>query len=375
MQQPFRRYVTRDDYLSSDEQLAAYSRDASPISGRPRVVLRPKNREELRRIIIHAGSNRSALIPRGTGTGVRGGAVLRDGVILHLHHFNKVRRLDTQLQKVDVEAGVSVGRLNEALEKHGLVFPLVPENRLTSLGGLAAVNAVMMESHRYGQMLDLIESVEAFDGVGRLQTLKGERVGEVVGGEGSTGIITQLRLQLTELTPPQSYEIAPVEKKEEVERLLARFSDALCVEYLDPHCARCVGLPAHPHIVALFQNLRGSYQNPVRVEAMVRKLRAVGDSLHLPEDFTVDEQSVHKFLALCSERQVPVHGHIGIGVLVAHPTERSFKAAAMAVGARLGGKYGYGRWNREFVPFTYKSEIVRIKEKRDYKGILNPGLF
>ncbi len=374
---PFRRLVRRDDCLDDEESLRAYSGDASTLSARPAVVLRPRDKEELRRILVRAARLRFPVVPRGTGTGVRGGVVLRDACILHLHHFKRISRIDTQLRTVDVEAGVSIEELNAVLAPRGLMFPLTPENTLSSVGGLAAIDAVTLESFRFGSFAERVEWVEAFDGSGRLAVLKAARAREVLGWEGATGIITKLRLRLERLAPIHSLEIVALRKDADIERLVSRFSAAVGVELLDAHCARTVGLPPQAHLVAAFTDFQGSYQNPERVASLLQRVRLVGANLPLPEDVQVDERSLFGSLALARRMGVPVHGHVGIGVLIAHPVRsmrKRFLSEVLGVGARPGGKFGYGRLNREFAPFQRKKELVRLKEKRDCWGILNPGV-
>ncbi len=385
MERAFRRTVAAGDHLADAESLDAYSYDASGRHGRPALVLRPRDEEQLRRILVTANQSRTPVVPRGSGTGNRGGAVREGAVVVDLRAFDAVTRLDRQRLTIDVGAGATMRRLAAALARFGLRFPLVPENDLATLGGLAAENRVGEESQLFGDWLELVERVECFDGLGRFQTLKGKDVAKVIGWEGTTGIITKLRLKVTDATA-KTMELEPVADAGAALAAAERLAAAprlLSLEYYDARCAALVGLPGQAHVVATYADDTGSYKDTDKVSSLGAARRRLPlflwrEGFTAVEETTVAPERLAPLLALCAKEGLPCYGHLGIGVLMAQlPADGSvegFRGEVVALGARPEGKYGFGRAKRGYVTPERRKEALHLKEERDYNHILNPGV-
>jgi len=376
-----RRTVSVGDFRTDEESRAAYSYDASGLEALPGAILKPRYLEQLRRILIQTNQHHLPVVPRGAGTGTRGGTVLKDGVIIDLRGFESITRLDTQRGTVDAGAGVPIGRLQTVAAKHGFAFPLLFDNPVATIGGLAATNTVSEESFRFGDWNDVVERVECFDGLGRLHTLKKPSV--VIAKEGTTGIITSLRLKLVkphtltlDLVPLAGPKAAMIE----VERH-ARKNCVLALEYLDARTSSLLGLEEARHLLVAYTGEGGSFGD----ETFIRKVwgrRKMLPTLLWQEglgqelDFTVDESCAAKLIAWCEEKGVPCYGHLGIGLLLCTPKDtwerRDILNHAVALGATPGGKHGYGRLLAEYVPEPLRKEVRRLKEEWDYNQVLNP---
>jgi len=380
-----RRIVRPEDRFSDTESLHSYSYDASGLSGVPSLVLRPQDEEQLRRIIVEANQQRLALVPRGAGTGIRGGCVKEGAVILDMRGFSKIEQLDTQRGYVEVGAGVPVGRLNEALAKHGYTFPLVPDNPGATIGGLLATNQLTEESLLFGDYHDVVESLECFDGKGRFQTLKGDDVSKVVGWEGTTGIVTKARIKVVEKDWRITLEILPVTTTNlgETATSIKERAGLVSVEYCDAACSQLLGLGEGAHILVVYANDKGSYKDQERNKKILTLRKRLPHLLWregytVIEEASLDESCIEAFIALCEKRGVPCYGHLVAGILIAQLRDAServaFYADVVALGGVPGGKYGYGRLKNAFVPETVRKRLIRLKEERDYDIILNPGV-
>lgn len=76
-----------------------YSRDEMPIYGQkaPDVVIEVKTTEEVSEIMKICNENRIPVTPRGTGTGLVGGAVpLLGGVVLDMKSMNQILEYDLE---------------------------------------------------------------------------------------------------------------------------------------------------------------------------------------------------------------------------------------------------------------------------------------
>lgn len=364
MKHPFSRLVARVDCLDDEHHLAAYARDRSGLVARPLCVLRPRNEEQLRRILLAAQQYRIPVVPRGLGSGRRAGAIAERACILHLHHFHSIALAG---RYADVGAGASVERLNGVAQKQGLIWPF-PGG---SLGAQVVLDPASPAAFRYGRVAEHLLSIEVFDGLGRRQRLAGERMTKVIGKEGTTGVVTRVRLRLEPAKPVRSLEFTSLDRVEEV------LTEAvLFVEYVDDRAARALG--RHSGVIVGYTNYDGTYQNPVMVERLLSRYERLPEQLateglRVLNDATLTRPQVPRFLELCAARGAACFGHLGIGVLVA-AAKQSLADDILAMGAQNGGKYGFGRTRAAYVPHELKSAVRRLKEERDYHSILNPGV-
>ena len=153
----------------------AYSVDASIYQVVPQVVVLPKGREDLRRLLQIAQEERVSVTPRGAATGITG-SCLGQGIVLDLSTcLTEILEIDREKRTVTVEAGVVQDELNAALHPYG--FRLGPNtstgNRAT-LGGMVANNAAGSHSLVWGQMSDHLLEAEGLLMGGEAFTFKKE---------------------------------------------------------------------------------------------------------------------------------------------------------------------------------------------------------
>nr|MDO8113617.1 FAD-binding oxidoreductase [Candidatus Sigynarchaeota archaeon] len=101
----------------------AYSRNVDPVlQGVPDLVIRPKDTREITEIMKLANSEDVPVYVRGGGDCEFGGSkpIGDGGIVLDMKRMDAILNLDPDNLIVTVEAGISWGKLNEALSKHGL---------------------------------------------------------------------------------------------------------------------------------------------------------------------------------------------------------------------------------------------------------------
>ena len=77
------------------------------------------------------------IVPRGSGTGLSGGATpLAGGVVVAFDQMAAIKEVDLDNQVAVVEAGVTLRALDDALRPVGLRYPVYPGELSGSLGGL-----------------------------------------------------------------------------------------------------------------------------------------------------------------------------------------------------------------------------------------------
>jgi len=166
--------------LTTDERFrAAYSEGAGIYRIVPAGVALPRGVEELQALVRWAADTRTPLVPRGSGSGMPGGAVGR-GVVVDLSSGFHWLAPDWSHRAVWVGASVTAAQIGDAARPFGLRLAPDPSSAaFATSGGLTATNAAGPRSVRCGSVrawVDAVEIVEA-DGTARRVT-RGEGKGE-----------------------------------------------------------------------------------------------------------------------------------------------------------------------------------------------------
>ena len=189
------------------EALDEASRDTSTLEGRPEVVVRATDAKQISALLKLANEVGFAVTPRGTGTGLAGGAVPAcGGVVLALAGMDRILSVDEKNLVAVVEPGVIVKDLQDAARAKGLCYPPDPASLGTaSIGGTAATNAGGPACVKYGVTKHYVLGLEAVLPTGEIvragtATRKGvvgyDLAQLLVGSEGTLGVITKLWLKL-----------------------------------------------------------------------------------------------------------------------------------------------------------------------------------
>jgi len=138
-------------YFREDELARAVYSEAAGISRViPSAVAVPVDPEDVVALVKWAAESGSALIPRGSGSSMAGGAV-GSGVVVDLSRINHLGRIDERDRTVWVEPGVLWSTLDVAARRKGLRFPVDPSSgEFCTLGGMVSTNASGAHSLHYG---------------------------------------------------------------------------------------------------------------------------------------------------------------------------------------------------------------------------------
>lgn len=74
------------DLFTDNVQRVLYSTDASQYKEKPLAVTRPKNKEDIKKIIAFARENGTSVIPRGAGTSLAG-QVVGPGIVVDISKY------------------------------------------------------------------------------------------------------------------------------------------------------------------------------------------------------------------------------------------------------------------------------------------------
>lgn len=178
--------------------------------GSSKLLLLPRNTEEVSKILEYCNSRRLAVVPQGGNTGLVGGSVpVFDEVIINAASMNKIIAFDKVSGILVCEAGCILENLISYLDNQGFIMPLdLGAKGSCQIGGNVSTNAGGLRLVRYGSLHGNVLGLEAVlangDVLDMLGTLRKDNTGYdlkhlFIGSEGSLGIVTKVSI----LTPPK----------------------------------------------------------------------------------------------------------------------------------------------------------------------------
>ncbi len=156
------------DVDDSDLARALYSRDASLYRIPPRVVVRPRDVDEVAAVLAAARETGTPITPRGAGTSIAGNAVGPGIVIDFLKHLDQVHHVDPERRTARVDPGAVHAVLQRAARPHGLRFGPDPSTHTRcTIGGMIGNNACGSRALAYGRTVDNVEALDVLTVDGR----------------------------------------------------------------------------------------------------------------------------------------------------------------------------------------------------------------
>lgn len=93
--------------------------------GKSKLVLKPKNTEELSKILKHCNERNLAVVPQGGNTGLVGGGVpVFDEIVISLALMNNVRSFDDISGTLVTDSGAILEVLDNYVGEKGYMMPL-----------------------------------------------------------------------------------------------------------------------------------------------------------------------------------------------------------------------------------------------------------
>ena len=203
------RIVGRGMVIHHPDDLLVYEYDGSVDRGLPLAVAFPSSTEQVSQLVSLAQTEGVAVIPRGAGTGLSGGAIATEGGIqIALTRMRSIVDVDVENRIAVVEPGLVNLDLSTATARFGLFYAPDPSSqRACTIGGNVAENAGGPHCLRYGVTTNHVLSLEVVLEDGSVVWLgEGFRgrpgydlVGAFVGSEGMMGVVTKAMVRLLPL--------------------------------------------------------------------------------------------------------------------------------------------------------------------------------
>ncbi|OKY77044.1 MAG: glycolate oxidase subunit GlcD [Desulfobulbaceae bacterium DB1] len=205
-----RAIVGQDQLTTTAEDLLCYSYDGTGREFPPEAVAFPGDAAQISAIMKLANATPFAVVPRGAGSGMTGGALpVAGGLVLAMSRLNRILEIDEENQVAVVEPGVITGDFQAALRPRNLFYPPDPASlKFCTLGGNVAECAGGPSAVKYGVTRDYLLGLEVVMPDGRIiktgvRTAKGvvgyDLTRLFAGSEGTLGIITKIIVKLIPL--------------------------------------------------------------------------------------------------------------------------------------------------------------------------------
>jgi FAD/FMN-containing dehydrogenase/Fe-S oxidoreductase len=151
----------KGDLFTDNLQRIIYATDGSAYREIPLAVARPRDSEDVKKIIKFARENKTSIIPRGAGTSLAG-QVVGPGIVVDVSKYmNRILGFSRDEKWVVVEPGVILTELNMFLAPHGLMFgPETSTANRCCMGGMLGNNSCGLHSIIYGSVRDHILAVD-----------------------------------------------------------------------------------------------------------------------------------------------------------------------------------------------------------------------
>jgi glycolate oxidase len=213
----------------------------------PLALVLPGSTAEVVEVLRLASEHGLAVIARGRGTGLSGGATpVADGLLVAFDRMTAIKEIDTENQVAIVEPGVTLEQLNAALAPLHLIYPVSPGEPSASLGGNVATNAGGMRAVRYGVTRHHVLGLEVVLADGTVLRTGGKFVKSssgydltqlLIGSEGTLAVTTEITLKVQPRPSQSATLLAPfttlAEVASAVPRLVASGMEPTILEYID----------------------------------------------------------------------------------------------------------------------------------------------
>ncbi|MAT22559.1 MAG: hydroxyacid dehydrogenase [Rhodobiaceae bacterium] len=203
----FSDILNEKDIITDQDTIAPHLSDwVGNISGSSILMLTPRNKEQVSKILMLCNDKNIAVVPQGGNTGSVASGIPNGEIILSLKKMNKIISIMPDDYSITVESGCILSQVQDAAMEASRFFPLsIGSEGSCTIGGNISTNAGGISVLKYGNMRDLVLGLEVVlqDGkiMNSLKRLRKDNSGYAtkhmfMGAEGTLGIITAASLRL-----------------------------------------------------------------------------------------------------------------------------------------------------------------------------------
>jgi glycolate oxidase len=207
-----RAVLPADSVLVSEEERRPYECDGlTAFRLLPRVVALPRTEDQVQAVLIACSRHGVAVVARGSGTGLSGGATPHpQGVLLCLARMNRILEIDPLGRTARLEPGVANLKVSEAAAAYGLYYAPDPSSQVAcSIGGNVAENSGGVHCLKYGLTVHNVLGVRGYGIDGERLEFGGaapdtpglDLLALTIGSEGLLMVVTEVIVKLIPRPP------------------------------------------------------------------------------------------------------------------------------------------------------------------------------
>jgi glycolate oxidase len=251
-----RRILGEKNVLTAKEDLIPYSFDGTAaLQEMPGCVVFTSSTSEVAEVLKLANETQTAVVTRGSGTGLSGGSVpSRDCIVLCTVKMDKILELDRANLTMLVEPGVTTLQIAETASDSGLFYPPDPGSmKISTIGGNVAENSGGLRGLKYGVTRNYVMGLEVVLPNGEILWTGNKCVKDVagysmrdlfIGSEGTLGVITKVLLRLIPKPATKKTMVATYDQMDKAAQTVSAIIAAQIIpctlEFLDRTTIHCV---------------------------------------------------------------------------------------------------------------------------------------
>src|SRR6266700_4234420 len=212
-----RTILGAEGVIDKHEQLRTYESDGlTNFRVVPALVVLPTSTEQVQAVVRICHREHIPFVPRGSGTGLSGGALPTEGgIVISLARMKQILKIDFPNQRVVVQPGVINLWITQQVAPHGYYYAPDPSSQqVCSIGGNIAENSGGAHCLKYGFTVNHVLGMKFVMPDGELIEVGGptfdtpgyDLPGIIVGSEGTLGIATEVTLRI--LRKPEGVQTA-----------------------------------------------------------------------------------------------------------------------------------------------------------------------
>ncbi len=147
------KQIIKGEVREDEKTLVDFSTDASIFQIKPKVVVSPKDSEDIKALVKYASTHDGVtLTPRSAGTDMSGGVLTESVVLDFLTHFQGIINIDEEKMEATVLPGTFYRDLETELSKKDLLLPCYTASKtINTVGGMVGNNSGGEKTLKYGK--------------------------------------------------------------------------------------------------------------------------------------------------------------------------------------------------------------------------------
>ncbi|MBI4369947.1 MAG: FAD-binding oxidoreductase [Elusimicrobia bacterium] len=164
----------------------------------PVISVRPALEDDIAPLLQWCQERGIAVVPRGGGSGVCGAAMAlkQDSLVLDMLGLNKIQEVKPNGEGalVTAQGGILGGALEQGIQQQGYSLMHIPASLdISTLGGWISTKSFGQMSTLYGGIGEQVENIRCVFPDGNVKNLP---AGDLLGSEGTLGVITSAQIQV-----------------------------------------------------------------------------------------------------------------------------------------------------------------------------------